>query len=257
MGERALVWGGWVQESSPLPKLSSYHHQTTAKYTKEELLPICLLSTKRGPHEARSVMPGDLPQGYPITPSAHLPIYHPHHLTEPSVDGGNHWTAHPSSGKRLTPVSPQTEPAADLLCLPPEQQDTVDPWEENWIDSAAGVTGVSNSTTGVWISLTASILAQIFKEGHSSMHYFHMNTLHMQQGGLERELDFLQLFLQAQIQKVPPFKKYRSFWFWQYCLSEEGGNMDQKPYSPTLQMEHEQACVHAGGENTLGWCKAC
>lgn len=81
------------------------------------------------------------------------------------------------------------------------------------------------------------------------MHHSHTYTLHMQQGGLERELEFLQLFQQAQTQKVTPFKKYRSFW--QCCLSEEGGSMDQKRFNPTLQMEHEQACVHAGDENTL------
>lgn len=82
------------------------------------------------------------------------------------------------------------------------------------------------------------------------MLHSHTNTLHMQQGGLETE-ELLQLFLKDQIQKVPPFKKYRSFCLWQYCLSEESGNMHQKPYSPTLQMEHEQAYVHAGGENIL------
>lgn len=79
------------------------------------------------------------------------------------------------------------------------------------------------------------------------MHHSQTNTLHMQQGGLETELEFLKLFQQAQTQKVPPFKKS----LWQHCLSEEGGNMEQKPYSATLQMEHEQACVHAGDENTL------
>lgn len=42
-----------VQESSSLPKLSSYHPQKTAKYTKGELLPIYLLSTRRGPHEGK------------------------------------------------------------------------------------------------------------------------------------------------------------------------------------------------------------
>lgn len=42
-----------VQKSSSLPKLFSYHPQTTAKYTKGELLPICLLSTRRGPHEGK------------------------------------------------------------------------------------------------------------------------------------------------------------------------------------------------------------
>lgn len=52
------------------------------------------------------------------------------------------------------------------------------------------------------------------------MHHSHTYTLHMQQDGLERELEFLQLFQQAQTQKVTPFKKYRSFW--QCYLSEEG-----------------------------------
>lgn len=207
--------------------------------------------------KVRSVMSGDPPQGYPITPSAHLPISHPHHLTEPPVHGGNHWTAHPSSGKRSTPVSPQTEPAADLPCLPLEQQDTVDPWEENWIDNAAGDTGVSNSTTGVWIGLTASILAQICKKGQLQHAPFpHQHTAHAA-GWSGNRAGIFAAIPESSSTKGATFQKYTSLCFWQYCLSEEGGNMDQKPYSPTLQMEHEQACVHAEGENILAWCKAC
>lgn len=100
-----------------------------------------LQAQKEAHMKVRSVMSGDLPPGLSLTPSAHLPISHPHHLTELSVDGGNHWPACPSSGKRPTPVPPQTESAADPPCLPLEQQDTEDPREANWTDSAADYRG--------------------------------------------------------------------------------------------------------------------
>lgn len=68
---KALEQGGWVQESSPLPKMSSYRQQTIAKHTRKDLLPVCLLTPQQETRvEARSVLPGDLPQGGLTLPSA-------------------------------------------------------------------------------------------------------------------------------------------------------------------------------------------
>lgn len=61
------------------------------------------------------------------------------------------------------------------------------------------------------VSPTANISAQTFKEVQSSMHHSRTDTLHVQQVGLETELEFLHQFLKAQTQKMLPFKKYRPF----------------------------------------------